>query len=296
MYITFAMGTLGALLGVWIAWSQSPIVVTVLPLLFGVIGGAGGYSLLKMDFSKPQNQEKIRVIGLGFGTLCLACLIFMITAMIARPFLREFTAQSEFDITGSTSPLRALTMRARLQILGATGKEIRFILKPQPTRISAKDQITSIEGDAKEYIKAYDTIAENDRAALEVGYQEFSPKAIAVWCKLFLAEEGTLSDNDKNIDQERAFLLIDRLSNIKIGAAPIGFTIEAQQTLSKYPTLLSARIKLMATLQAATTVSQYTSSTQEIEQADAVIKIMANSPKKDHDPLQLAISPEQTSR
>src|SRR4051794_3005182 len=70
MYVAFAMGALGALLGIWIAWSESPVVVTVLPLLFGIVGSAGGYSLLKMDFSKPHNQEKLHVISLGVGTFC----------------------------------------------------------------------------------------------------------------------------------------------------------------------------------------------------------------------------------
>lgn len=56
--LNWGMAALGGLIGVLIAWSASPLVATILPLLFAFIGGAGGLSLLKMDLSKSANILK----------------------------------------------------------------------------------------------------------------------------------------------------------------------------------------------------------------------------------------------
>ncbi len=295
MYVAFAMGALGALLGIWIAWSESPVVVTVLPLLFGIVGSAGGYSLLKMDFSKPHNQEKLHVISLGVGTFCLTCLIFMVTAMVERPSLRELMTPDDVDITTSVSPLRTVIMRARLQALGATGKEIKFILKPLPSRAPDKDRLTDIVKDAGEYVQAYDAIPMNDQSVLNAGGQEASAGTIAIACKILLMENESLSASGKPIDNYRAALLIRRLTAINFDANPNTLGKEAQLLLVKYPKLIAARIRLIDDLQASKTLSDVISSNREVDEADRVLQILASSLKKARDPTEVAFSNSHTN-
>ena len=280
MQVAFAMGALGALLGVWIAWSQSPVVVTVLPLLFGVIGGAGGYSLLKMDFSKPHNKEKLHLIGLGLGTLCLSCLIFMVAAIISRPFLADLIAPDDVDVTASASPFRLVMMRARLQALGATGKEIKFILKPPISRISDSDQIVILAKDADEFVKTYDSISEPDKAALETDFSDLNPGTLANRCRVFLTEKEALSSGGKSLDNYQSALLITRFATVALEARTGNPENERQKTLVKHPMLIATRIKLIRDLQAIRRITEAGTSSREIEEADKVLlPILAKAPK-----------------
>jgi hypothetical protein len=292
MHIVFAMGALGALLGVWIAWSQSPVVVTVIPLLFGVIGSAGGYSLLKMDFSKPQNKEKLKVISVALGTLCLSCLLFMFAAIMSRPFLAALISRDEVDVSTLSSPLRAIMLRARLQALGAAANEIKFILKPPVSRLPDADQVDALAKDADEYIKAYDAVSVPDKSAFEVGFSDVNPGTIANWCRIFLLEKAALSGG-KAPDDYQSALLMSRFATVSVETRTGNTENERQKTLIKYPQLVAARIKLFSDLQASRRLTAVVSSTQEIEDADKVLQILAKSSAKTREPVEIGMVPNR---
>jgi hypothetical protein len=288
----FAMGALGALLGVWIAWSKSQVVVAVLPLLFGLIGGAGGYSLLKMDFSRPHNKEKLRIVGMGLGCLCATCLIFMTAAILARPWMRDWEMSENIDIQNSASPLEAITMRARLRALGASGDEIKYILKPSPP-VPAVDKINLIANDADEYVKSYDGISLNDQAGLQPIYQEVSPRDLANWCRIFLIEKDILLQKAKLLDDNHNSFLISPLITIRpIPSLTINsLAVSAQQLLVKYPKLITTRVQLVDDLQAIASISQVGLSEQQVKEADQVIETSRAIPKQTGNFPQIADSP-----
>ena len=297
MHVAVAMGALGALLGVWIAWSQSAVVVTVIPLLFGVIGGAGGYSLLKMDFSKPQNKEKLQTISVGLGTLCMSCLIFMFAAIMSRPLLTSLIAKDDFDVTTSASPLRAIMLRARLQALGATGNEIKLILKPPVLRVPEAAQIDTLAKDADEYIKAYDVISAPDKATLESGFSDVNPGTIANWCRIFLLEKEALLSSGHPLDNYQSALLISRFATVSVETRTGNAESERQTILVKYPKVVAARIKLFSDLQANRKLTAVVTSTQEMDEADKVLQILAKSLTKTHEPIEIgAILDSPTTR
>jgi hypothetical protein len=62
--LTFAMAAFGALLGLWVAWSGSPIAATALPLIFGLVGGTGGYWLMKADLGEGLERFKGKTLGI----------------------------------------------------------------------------------------------------------------------------------------------------------------------------------------------------------------------------------------
>src|SRR5262249_41654260 len=61
-------------------------------LLFGLLGGAGSVSLLKMDLSKPNNQMKVRLVGSSLLSVCSGCLIALLLAVVAKGWLLHRTA------------------------------------------------------------------------------------------------------------------------------------------------------------------------------------------------------------
>ena len=65
--LSFGMGSLGFLIGIFAAWSESPIAATALPLIFGLAGGAGGFFINKMDVTTDKNSQKIQLFGVLSG-------------------------------------------------------------------------------------------------------------------------------------------------------------------------------------------------------------------------------------
>src|SRR5204862_233297 len=98
----------------------------------GLIGG--GYSLLKMDFSKPNTQTKLTVVAIGLGALCSACVISMFATFLLRPFLESAMREPVVSVSRSDTPVSDLVLRARLQALGATEDEVRRILESKPSK------------------------------------------------------------------------------------------------------------------------------------------------------------------
>jgi hypothetical protein len=134
-------GALGALIGAWISLSASPVVLTLLPLLFALVGGAAGAQIFRFDPTSPKSRARLILMGIGalsFSTLCLAGMILM---LFGRPWIIEHaTAKAEsVDILAldDKSPLHnkvfdALMLRVRLEAIGASPEEIKAILAVPP--------------------------------------------------------------------------------------------------------------------------------------------------------------------
>jgi len=69
------LGALGLLVGYFVALSESPVVGTLLPLLFGVIAGASAFVLGKTNFSNQEEASQIRYWGIGFFSFSVAVLV-----------------------------------------------------------------------------------------------------------------------------------------------------------------------------------------------------------------------------
>jgi len=134
-------GAFGLLLGIWIVLSASPVVTTILPLLFGLVGGAGGLQISRFDSSSAKSRHGLILVGYGTATLSICCLGAMLAAIAARPWIGEsfsnIPRRADILQIGPESalhenPFDALLLRVRLEILGATRDEIATILAKAP--------------------------------------------------------------------------------------------------------------------------------------------------------------------
>jgi hypothetical protein len=64
-WFLIGFGLVGLAVGYLAGSSNSPVLSTLLPLLFGLIGGAGGFYLSGVDFSLPQTLARLRLLGIA---------------------------------------------------------------------------------------------------------------------------------------------------------------------------------------------------------------------------------------
>jgi hypothetical protein len=69
------LGLVGAAIGYLVALSESPVVGIVLPLIFGLIGGAGGIYAAREDLGSETGRQRLGLIGKSVVALCLAMII-----------------------------------------------------------------------------------------------------------------------------------------------------------------------------------------------------------------------------
>ena len=126
MAIVFGMAALGCLVGIFAAWSASPIASIAIPLLFGLIGGASGFSILGIDFSKPTELVKVKLLGLGVGAFSVACLVSLIVGFIFAPTVLEMRANpTKFGDDASINDIvDNLIWRRKLATIGATPSQV----------------------------------------------------------------------------------------------------------------------------------------------------------------------------
>ncbi len=166
--LNWGMAALGGLLGVLIAWSASPLVATILPLLFAFIGGAGGLSLLKMDLSKSANILKLQTTGNAFIFCCSACLVFLLLALLVKPLLDnlESTPSGRHPIEGknftSDDYINQIALRRRLDLVKASDKEITAVLSTF-TNVDSAALLNSLTQTAKDFRTEVEKLSDADR-------------------------------------------------------------------------------------------------------------------------------------
>ena len=136
----YLTGTLlvGVAAGLFAGMSASPVVAVLLPLLFGLLGGAAGLYLAAIDLSKPASQEKLRLLGIVITTLMLALIPSAIYGVLVRTGASLVSlmpgttrATQEIDVSPGTDPVQPLELvllRKRLQLLGASDAEQQKII------------------------------------------------------------------------------------------------------------------------------------------------------------------------
>jgi len=139
--IAAAAGALGALIGVWISLSASAVVLTLLPLLFGLIGGAAGAQIFRYDPASTKSRTRLMLTGTGALSFSIFCLAGMILTLLARPWIIGHTTSKVEHVNilnlddkspFHDKPFDALLLRARLEAVGASEEEIKAILSIAP--------------------------------------------------------------------------------------------------------------------------------------------------------------------
>jgi hypothetical protein len=126
------LATIGLTSGFFAGASHTPIVGTLLPLLFAVVGGTSGVYLANADLSNPVAVTRFRWLGRSLGVFGLGCLI---GSAVGIPLRLGYSHQSGEDQLamiwhGKTEDaLQLAALRSKLQLLGVSPKEQEVVLR-----------------------------------------------------------------------------------------------------------------------------------------------------------------------
>lgn len=132
---------LGFATGYFSGASQSPVVNTLLPLLFGLMGGASGFHLLRMDISSQESIRLNTFLAKGLVLFTAFCLVGTIYGTLLRTGrslfsimpISMFRSEKMVDIPhldehDANRLVQLALLRSRLQAIGVPAHEQRVIL------------------------------------------------------------------------------------------------------------------------------------------------------------------------
>jgi len=130
---------LGGAVGYFAGSSQSPVIGTLLPLLFGLIGGAGGLYLTRAELDCPKVIFRLRILGKALTLFIIFTLVGSIYGISLRTErnIRDFFSpiglgrKSSLDISIEEEPMKAVRLamlRARIRALGVSLDEEQQII------------------------------------------------------------------------------------------------------------------------------------------------------------------------
>lgn len=138
-----SIALLGLCIGLFAGLSQSPVVGVLLPLLFGLIGGANGVYLARTNLENKQERKQLGLIGRMLSILLIFVLIGTVYGISIRtgselsaflPSLRptepheDVVVLDNLDAMGPSNGLELSLLRYRLRALGVQESEQRAIL------------------------------------------------------------------------------------------------------------------------------------------------------------------------
>ena len=162
--VSVGAGAFGALVGTCAALSASPIVKTLLPLLFAVISGAGVFKFAKNDPLDKKNYHSLIVFGITATSFSVFCIVGTFLALYLGSSIANHLSNrvDHVDVTtlptGSplaSKPFQAIILRNWLESIGIANNEITKILTTAPaaTAMNAEEeQIDRAKSDTYEYM------------------------------------------------------------------------------------------------------------------------------------------------
>lgn len=121
----FGMAVLGAGIGYFVTLSRSPVVAVLLPLLFGLIAGAGGFFLTREDLTQETGRERLAMLGICIMVLVGATILTSIGVFFVRgsTLTPELSAVPGYKTLEPREQLALVEMRLLATLLGASDKE-----------------------------------------------------------------------------------------------------------------------------------------------------------------------------
>jgi hypothetical protein len=136
VYIT-GLCAVGFVAGFFAGSSSSPVVGVVLPLVFGMIGGASGLAVTKFNLNKPKEVKKLAILGIAlisfsftlwFGSLFGASI--RLGDSLQSILLNKATETKLLDGSNTATESVALALlQARMQALGLGQNDISELVK-----------------------------------------------------------------------------------------------------------------------------------------------------------------------
>jgi len=270
------MSALGALLGVWIALSKSAVVVTVLPLIFALIGGSGGYWVLKADLSKESNLKKIRLLSLSLTALCLSCIV----TMTATIFIVMAYSQTVPIVDINENALSNIMIREKLLLIGASNNEVHSFLlfmNPKP----AKDvDIANILNHAAMFNAAFDKLGTVEKEKLHMPIINGTDLAeLSELCEIFTHQYKLLTTNNKKISPKDWSIISKPLFDAVLETWRDSVLVsEASKILLSNNILLEAWTDLTAAVNSTVGENYISVSSSESEKLDKLVSLAVQAP------------------
>jgi hypothetical protein len=124
------LAVVGLTSGFFAGASHTPIVGTLLPLLFALIGGTSSIYLATADLSTPETAARLRWLGQALGVFGLACLVGSASGIALRLHYAQPTRHELISLWhGNTQEaIQLAALRTKLQLLGLAPNEQSVVL------------------------------------------------------------------------------------------------------------------------------------------------------------------------
>jgi hypothetical protein len=164
LVVFLGAASFGLLVGSWAALSASPIVKTVLPLLFTIISGAGAFKFAQSDPVEEKNYRSLTIFGTAAFGFSIFCVIGTLVALYIQPLLIAHLDNRRQHVDISTlptnsplfsKPFDAVMLRNWLEVVGIDNNEIKVILATAPAPIattSTDEKIDASKSGTYEYM------------------------------------------------------------------------------------------------------------------------------------------------
>src|SRR4051794_35882373 len=115
--VVLGSGTLGAFVGLLVAYSATPIVAGLLPLLFGLLGGASGFFIFKINFENPNKIKQLKLFGWSLAAFAGTSTFALLVGINTKASIINSNSVAALP-ENSMGIMPNLIMRKRLELLG----------------------------------------------------------------------------------------------------------------------------------------------------------------------------------
>jgi hypothetical protein len=170
------VGVVGFLVGAVAGASSTPVISSLLPLLFAVLGGTGGVYVATIDLSQPSSPGNIRVVGSVLLSFAAATILGLATGIVARyqteTRLNKTAPRTCESVEGQ---LELGLLRSRLAGLHVPAEEQRAVL----LKATKENDATRVPVDPSVIKDIHDTALRSADAIRQVGTQASVSLALA---------------------------------------------------------------------------------------------------------------------
>ena len=223
---------LGGAVGFFAGASKSPVIGTLLPLLFGLVGGAGGLYLTRVDLYDRKTLLRLSLLGKSLSLFIVFAVIGSVYGISLRT-QRSIWSFLSFDILMPKSEaelplsvqedprktLQLVLLRARIRALGATVEEEKHILQQSARLAEAKNYASDANASlirlANLAKKSIDVMGKDYLASKAEGSPPEGISHLRVYLRAYAADFQEWADRLANGDKIPLAFVLQRIDGLR---------------------------------------------------------------------------------